>query len=125
MQAVVRHDRQFAKFVEILGKGSNQLLLPEYGHLCDQIKGFAKRDGRTIKEYVLEAEYQHASYAARLFMDAVKQRVPADQLRHFPRALVTLCNCTGIVPRQKELAREISPFLVPTTSKPSLATPRG
>lgn len=122
--ATVRHDRQFAKFVEILGSGRNRLLLPEYGHLCDRIVGFAKHDGRAIKEDMLEKEYQYVSYTARLFMEAVKRRLPADQLRHFPKALVTLTNCTGIVPRQIELARECRPFLVPA-SKPSLATPRG
>lgn len=120
----VRHDRQFAQFLETLNQGRNRLLLPEYGHLCDQIVGFAKHDGRPVKEEVLEAEYQRASYVARLFMDAAKRRLPANQLRHFPRALVALCNCTGVVPRQMELAREISPYLIPA-SKPSLATPRG
>lgn len=121
----VRHDKQFEMFVTVLRQDRNRLLLPEYGHLCDQIVGFATHDGRVVNEGLLEEEYQHVSYTARLFMDAVKARMPADQLRHFPRALVALCNCTGIVPRQLHLAREISPHLTASASKPALATPRG
>ena len=48
--ATVRHDRQFAQFLETLNQGRNRLLLPEYGHLCDQIVGFAKHDGRPVKD---------------------------------------------------------------------------
>lgn len=117
----VRHDKQqFDRFARILKE--HPLLLPEYGHLCDQIVSFAKND---IKENELEIARQVVSYHARLFMEAVKLRVPAKQLCYFPRALVSLSNCIGVLPRQMELAREISPYLTTSVSEPSLATPRG